>query len=140
MAGSGWLQVLLSPVLGGAISPIAGIGPNQLRIKELLQRLGDDTTEEVILATDLNFEGEVTATYLMRMLTPLGMKVTKLASGLPVGGDLEYADEVTLGRTHARAFDETAAWLATQTLKAVVNQLTRIGVDKISYRKNHGLR
>jgi len=85
-------------VLGGAISPIAGIGPDQLRIKELLQRLGDDTIEEVILATDPNLEGEATATYLMRMLTPLGMKVTKLASGLPVGGDLEYADEVTLGR------------------------------------------
>ena len=85
-------------MLGGAISPIAGIGPDQLRIKELLQRLGDDTIEEVILATDPNLEGEATATYLMRMLTPLGMKVTKLASGLPVGGDLEYADEVTLGR------------------------------------------
>ncbi|MBK5216638.1 MAG: toprim domain-containing protein, partial [Propionibacteriales bacterium] len=116
--------------------------PDQLRIKELLQRLGDDTIEEVILATDPNLEGEATATYLMRMLTPLGTKVTKLASGLPVGGDLEYADEVTLGRTHthAHAFDETAAWLATQTLKAVVNQLMRIGVDEISYRKNHGLR
>lgn len=85
-------------VLGGAISPIAGIGPDQLRIKELLQRLGNDTIQEVILATDPNLEGEATATYLMRMLTPLGVKVTKLASGLPVGGDLEYADEVTLGR------------------------------------------
>ena len=85
-------------VLGGAISPIAGIGPDQLRIKELLQRLSNDTIKEVILATDPNLEGEATATYLMRMLTPLGVKVTKLASGLPVGGDLEYADEVTLGR------------------------------------------
>lgn len=85
-------------VLGGAISPIAGIGPDQLRIKELLQRLSNDTIKEVILATDPNLEGEATATYLMRMLSPLGVKVTKLASGLPVGGDLEYADEVTLGR------------------------------------------
>ncbi|MGZ5367519.1 MAG: recombination mediator RecR [Aeromicrobium sp.] len=85
-------------VLGGAISPIAGIGPDQLRIKQLLQRLGDSTIEEVILATDPNLEGEATATYLIRMLTPLGLRVTKLASGLPVGGDLEYADELTLGR------------------------------------------
>lgn len=85
-------------VLGGAISPIAGIGPDQLRIKELIQRLGDGAIQEVILATDPNLEGEATATYLMRMLTPLGLRVTKLASGLPVGGDLEYADEVTLGR------------------------------------------
>jgi len=85
-------------VLGGAISPIAGIGPDQLRIKELLGRLQDGTVTEVIIATDPNLEGEATATYLMRMLVPLGLKVTKLASGLPVGGDLEYADEVTLGR------------------------------------------
>lgn len=85
-------------VLGGAISPIAGIGPDQLRIKQLLQRLADSTIEEVILATDPNLEGEATATYLIRMLTPLGLRVTKLASGLPVGGDLEYADELTLGR------------------------------------------
>ena len=85
-------------VLGGAISPIAGIGPEQLRIKELLGRLQDDTVTEVIIATDPNLEGEATATYLMRMLSPLGLTVTKLASGLPVGGDLEYADEVTLGR------------------------------------------
>ena len=85
-------------VLGGAISPIAGIGPDQLRIKQLLQRLSDSTIEEVILATDPNLEGEATATYLIRMLTPLGLRVTKLASGLPVGGDLEYADELTLGR------------------------------------------
>ena len=85
-------------VLGGAISPIAGIGPDQLRIKELLGRLQDGTVTEVIIATDPNLEGEATATYLMRMLVPIGLKVTKLASGLPVGGDLEYADEVTLGR------------------------------------------
>ncbi len=85
-------------VLGGAISPIAGIGPDQLRIKELLGRLQDGVVTEVIIATDPNLEGEATATYLMRMLLPIGLKVTKLASGLPVGGDLEYADEVTLGR------------------------------------------
>ena len=85
-------------VLGGAISPIAGIGPDQLRIKELLGRLQDGTVTEVIIATDPNLEGEATATYLMRMLVPIGLTVTKLASGLPVGGDLEYADEVTLGR------------------------------------------
>ncbi|GAA2083506.1 recombination mediator RecR [Aeromicrobium tamlense] len=85
-------------VLGGAISPIAGIGPDQLRIKELLGRLQDGAVTEVIIATDPNLEGEATATYLMRMLVPIGLKVTKLASGLPVGGDLEYADEVTLGR------------------------------------------
>jgi recombination protein RecR len=85
-------------VLGGAISPIAGIGPDQLRIKELLARLQDGTVTEVIIATDPNLEGEATATYLIRMLTPLGLRVSKLASGLPVGGDLEYADELTLGR------------------------------------------
>jgi recombination protein RecR len=85
-------------VLGGAISPIAGIGPDQLRIKELLQRLTDGTITEVIIATDPNLEGEATATYLIRMLSPLGLHVSKLASGLPVGGDLEYADELTLGR------------------------------------------
>ncbi len=85
-------------VLGGAISPIDGIGPDQLRIKELLVRLADNTVTEVILATDPNLEGEATATYLARALAPLGMKVSRLASGLPVGGDLEYADEVTLGR------------------------------------------
>src|SRR5690349_15299646 len=85
-------------VLGGAISPIAGIGPDQLRIKELLARLQDDTVTEVIIATDPNLEGEATATYLIRMLSPLGLQVSKLASGLPVGGDLEYADELTLGR------------------------------------------
>ena len=88
-------------VLGGAISPIDGIGPEQLHIRELLVRLGGgDGSEvsEVILATDPNLEGEATATYLTRMLAPLGLRVTRLASGLPVGGDLEYADEVTLGR------------------------------------------
>ncbi len=98
-------------ILGGAISPIAGIGPDQLRIKELLQRLSDGAIQEVILATDPNLEGEATATYLMRMLTPLGLRVTKLASGLPVGGDLEYADEVTLGRAFEgrRAIGEPVA-------------------------------
>src|SRR6187431_2007976 len=85
-------------VLGGAISPIAGIGPDQLRIKELLQRLQDGAVTEVIIATDPNLEGEATATYLIRMLSPYGLRVSKLASGLPVGGDLEYADELTLGR------------------------------------------
>jgi recombination protein RecR len=85
-------------VLGGAISPIDGIGPDQLRVKELLGRLADGTVREVILATDPNLEGEATATYLARMLAPIGLRVTRLASGLPVGGDLEYADEVTLGR------------------------------------------
>jgi recombination protein RecR len=85
-------------VLGGAISPIAGIGPDQLRIKELLQRLNDGSVTEVIIATDPNLEGEATATYLIRMLSTLGLRVSKLASGLPVGGDLEYADELTLGR------------------------------------------
>jgi len=88
-------------VLGGAISPIDGIGPEQLHIRELLTRLGSGNAAEVseiILATDPNLEGEATATYLTRMLSPLGLRVTRLASGLPVGGDLEYADEVTLGR------------------------------------------
>ena len=85
-------------VLGGAISPIDGIGPEQLRIRELLTRLADDRVTEVILATDPNLEGEATATYLIRQLKPLGLRLTRLASGLPVGGDLEYADEVTLGR------------------------------------------
>jgi len=85
-------------VLGGAISPIEGIGPDNLRIKELMARLGNPNIQEVILATDPNLEGEATATYLTRMLVPLGITVSRLASGLPVGGDLEYADEVTLGR------------------------------------------
>ncbi|GAA1128153.1 recombination mediator RecR [Citricoccus alkalitolerans] len=85
-------------VLGGSINPIAGIGPDQLHIRELLTRLQNAEIEEVILATDPNLEGEATATYLARMLGSTGLKVTRLASGLPVGGDLEYADEVTLGR------------------------------------------
>ncbi|GAA0986960.1 Recombination protein RecR [Nocardioides aquaticus] len=85
-------------VLGGAISPIDGIGPDQLRIRELLTRLSDGAITEIILATDPNLEGEATATYLTRLMRDLGLRITRLASGLPVGGDLEYADEVTLGR------------------------------------------
>lgn len=85
-------------VLGGAISPIDGIGPADLKIRELCLRLADGTVTEVILATDPNLEGEATATYLSRLLLPMGVQVSRLASGLPVGGDLEYADEVTLGR------------------------------------------
>jgi len=85
-------------VLGGAISPIDGIGPDDLRIKQLVGRLSDGTVTEVIIATDPNLEGEATATYLTRLLQYPNLRVTRLASGLPVGGDLEYADEVTLGR------------------------------------------
>ena len=85
-------------VLGGAISPIDGIGPDDLRITQLLQRLANTSVTEVIIATDPNLEGEATATYLTRLLVQPGLRVTRLASGLPVGGDLEYADEVTLGR------------------------------------------
>ncbi|TLP94184.1 recombination protein RecR [Nesterenkonia salmonea] len=85
-------------VLGGAINPIAGVGPDQLHIRQLLNRLSDETIQEVIIATDPNLEGEATATYLVRMLGSLGIRITRLASGLPVGGDLEYADDVTLGR------------------------------------------
>jgi recombination protein RecR len=85
-------------VLQGAISPIEGIGPEQLRIKELLARIPDEEITEVILATNPNIEGEATAMYLARLLKPAGLRVTRIASGLPVGGDLEYADEVTLGR------------------------------------------
>ena len=85
-------------VLGGAISPIDGIGPENLRIKELMTRLAQTKINEVIIATDPNLEGEATATYLTRLIKPLGVKVSRLASGLPVGGDLEYADEITLGR------------------------------------------
>ena len=85
-------------ILGGAISPIEGIGPDDLRVKELMTRLADGTVTELIIATDPNLEGEATATYLARLIKPMGLKVTRLASGLPVGGDLEYADEVTLGR------------------------------------------
>ena len=85
-------------VLGGAISPIEGVGPDDLRVRELMVRLQDGTGTELILATDPNLEGEATATYLARLIAPMGLRVTRLASGLPVGGDLEYADEVTLGR------------------------------------------
>ncbi len=85
-------------VLGGAISPMDGVGPEDLRISELMARLADGDISEVILATDPNLEGEATATYLARLVKPLGLRVTRPASGLPVGGDLEYADEVTLGR------------------------------------------
>jgi recombination protein RecR len=88
-------------VLGGAISPIEGIGPDDLRIRELLRRLESEGVDEVILATNPNIEGEATAMYLARLLTPLGVRVTRIASGLPVGGDLEYADEITLGRAFA---------------------------------------
>jgi recombination protein RecR len=85
-------------VLGGAINPLEGIGPDNLRIRELMARLGTGTVKELILATDPNTEGEATATYLALMVKPMGIAVTRLASGLPVGGDLEYADEITLGR------------------------------------------
>jgi recombination protein RecR len=85
-------------VLQGAISPIDGIGPEQLRVRELISRLEDGTVTEVVVATNPNVEGETTALYLARLIKPLGVRVTRIASGLPVGGDLEYADEVTLGR------------------------------------------
>ncbi|MGB6458273.1 MAG: recombination mediator RecR [Streptosporangiaceae bacterium] len=85
-------------VLGGAISPIDGVGPDDLRIRELMARLADGAITEIILATDPNLEGEATATYLARLIKPMGIRVTRPASGLPVGGELEYADEVTLGR------------------------------------------
>ena len=85
-------------MLGGALSPMEGIGPDQLRVQELLARLSDPNIKEVVLATNPNVEGETTASYLARLIKPLGIKVTRLASGLPVGEDLEYADEVTLGR------------------------------------------
>src|SRR6059058_4308323 len=85
-------------VLGGAISPIDGVGPDDLRVKELMTRLMDGAITELIIATDPNLEGEATATYLARLVKPMGLAVSRLASGLPVGGDLEYADEVTLGR------------------------------------------
>jgi len=85
-------------VLLGAISPIEGITPEHLKIKELLARIRDEDVQEVVLATNPNIEGEATAMYLARLLKPLGIQVTRIASGLPVGGDLEYADEVTLGR------------------------------------------
>lgn len=85
-------------VLGGAINPLEGIGPDHLRIRDLLVRLADGVIKELILATDPNTEGEATATYLALLVKPMGLTVTRLASGLPVGGDLEYADEITLGR------------------------------------------
>ncbi len=85
-------------VLGGAISPLDGIGPDQLRIRELMQRISNSPITEIILATDPNREGEATAMYIARMIKPLGLNISRLASGLPVGGDLEFADEVTLGR------------------------------------------
>ena len=85
-------------VLGGAINPMEGIGPDDLRIKELMRRLADGVVTEMILATDPNVEGEATATYLARLVKPMGIATSRLASGLPVGGDLEYADEITLGR------------------------------------------
>jgi recombination protein RecR len=85
-------------VLGGAINPIGGVGPDDLHIRELIARLADGTVTELILATDPNTEGEVTASYLARQIGPMGLRVTRLASGLPMGGDLEWADEVTLGR------------------------------------------
>ena len=85
-------------VLQGAISPIEGVGPDQLRVKELLSRLEDERIQEIILCTNPNIEGEATALYLARLLKPMGLRVTRIASGLPVGGDLEYADELTLGR------------------------------------------
>ena len=85
-------------VLGGALSPMEGVGPDDLRISELLARLASEDVEEVVLATNPNIEGETTAAYLARLIKPLGITVTRLASGLPVGGDLEFADEVTLGR------------------------------------------
>jgi recombination protein RecR len=85
-------------VLQGAISPIDGVGPEQLKVRELILRLEDGSVTEVVIATNPNVEGETTALYLARLIKPLGVKVTRIASGLPVGGDLEYADEVTLGR------------------------------------------
>jgi len=88
-------------VLGGAINPMAGVGPNELRIRELMTRLADGTVQEIILATNPNLEGEATAAYLSRLMGDMQIAVTRLASGLPVGGDLEYADEVTLGRAFA---------------------------------------
>lgn len=85
-------------VLGGSIDPLAGVGPDSLRVRELVARLSDERVQEIILAMDPNLEGEATATYLSRLLAPVGIRISRLASGLPVGGDLEYADEITLGR------------------------------------------
>lgn len=105
-------------VLGGSINPLAGVGPEQLHIRELVTRLADESITELILATDPNLEGEATAVYLVRALAPLGIRITRLASGLPVGGDLEYADEVTL----ARAFEgrRTAGSNASNTRRPAV--------------------
>ena len=108
-------------VLGGAISPIDGIGPDDLRIRELMTRLADGAVTEVILATDPNLEGEATATYLARLLKPMGLRVTRLASGLPVGGDLEYADEVTSGR----AFEGRRLHATVVTSGAALDRSTR---------------
>lgn len=88
-------------VLGGAISPIDGIGPEQLHIRELIRRIGDEDVVEVVLATNPNIEGEATASYVSKLLKAIEVNVSRIASGLPVGGDLEYADEVTLGRAFA---------------------------------------
>ncbi|PZR59630.1 MAG: recombination protein RecR [Candidatus Meridianibacter frigidus] len=85
-------------VIGGLISPMDGIGPAQLRVKELIERVGSESPQEIILATNPNAEGEATALYLSRLITPLGVSVTRLAYGLPIGGDLDYADEVTLAK------------------------------------------
>ena len=85
-------------MLHGALSPLEGVGPDNLRVKELLSRLQGDSVKEVIMATNPNVEGEATAMYIARLLKPMGIKVTRIAHGLPVGGDLEYADEVTLSR------------------------------------------
>ena len=95
-------------VLGGAINPLENVGPANLRIKELMTRLQDASIQEVILATDPNMEGEATATYLARQLSPLGIKVTRIATGLQMGGDLEWADEVSIGRAFSgrRALNE----------------------------------
>lgn len=102
-------------VLGGSINPMQGIGPDQLRIRELVTRLSDEQVQEIILAMDPNLEGEATATYLSRMLRPIGLTVSRLASGLPVGGDLEYADEITLGRALEGRRVLTAGQRAAQT-------------------------
>lgn len=85
-------------VLHGALSPLEGIGPGDIRVKELLERLGDESVQEVIMATNPNVEGEATAMYIARLLKPMGLKVTRIARGLPIGGDLEYADEMTLSK------------------------------------------
>ena len=85
-------------VLHGALSPLEGIGPGQIRIKELINRLADDKVKEIIMATNPNVEGEATAMYIAKLLKPMGLKVTRIAHGLPIGGDLEYADEVTLSK------------------------------------------